>query len=147
MTINQCVKTGANVYLTAERVQVHGDLHVVLTDEGAVCVLHYVEPHQFIENPRDANGQFDPDRFDAVFDTEAMLKEDAVVRCSFLDLHPAKVMIMNRHFSYLHTKIRDALDKAVASVSIEHEEEDILTLLKQMGVSVHVVDLEKGNGN
>jgi hypothetical protein len=143
MTINQCLKTGANVLLTDESIVVHGDLFFTMSEVGYTLVLHYVLPHKaVIVHPGCPVG------FDAVFDTHEMYKNDAVVRTSFLDLGPAKVMVMGPDFSWLSKEISARLNAEIDLVGIDQTEDALFAMLKAKGVKVTFIDVggdENGN--
>jgi hypothetical protein len=150
MTINQCIKPGANVYLTDEQVEVRGDLFIVMGERGVTCVLHYVLPTHYVAEPM-KDGQYDP-RFDAVFDTRNMRHFGSLEQASFLDLGTPRVMVMGNDFAYLHKNIRDQLD-AIVEVCEAEEGEDILSFLNALGIKTvddngdKIQYLEKDNGN
>lgn len=96
--MNMCIKTGADVLLTSEGVEAHGDLYYFSDGGGEIgLVLHYT-PH-FKSVPSTDYADVWPDRFDAVIDTKNGEEEQA------LDLQSARVMVFAPAISYLSKRI------------------------------------------
>lgn len=104
MKVNQCLKTGATVYLTQEDVEVHGDLHFTShPGDGVHLVLNYVTPMKCVGLGKDEPW---PEKYDAVFDTLAIEKDETQ---GYLDISNGTrggVMICHAQYSYLHPSIK-----------------------------------------
>jgi len=104
--INQCIKTGANVLLTAEGIVVHGDLHFIAGDNDCqTLVLNYVLPHRAVPGDFSKSenwGGLNENIYHAVFDT---LHSDDGQHFIDIPIGNGGVMVMHPQHGYVHQSI------------------------------------------
>lgn len=129
--INQCLKNGAKVLLTGEKIAAHGDLYFVSTPgQGQDLILHYTLPHQSVSLKDDEPW---PEEYDAVFDTETNRCEE------FLDLQGAQVMVMKNAHAYVSRNV--PVPKGYSTVPANSN--PLQTMLDALGVDVKVFSIGK----
>lgn len=101
------IKTGADVYLTAERVVVHGDLFAFWSGHALQLAVHYVTPFRSVDVKQDENGEW-PHEFHAIFDTQAAY--DAGMASHTLDMRLANVMIVSPDFTLISNDVAQGME-------------------------------------
>lgn len=114
------IKNGVNVYLTGERVVVHGDLYAFFDDHQLQLALHYVTPFRSVAIEKEEDGNW-PSEYDAIFDTEPLPG-------ACVDIKAAQVMMCSPHYS----SVRGDIAQLVPDFAARCEKAEMLAMLAEI---------------